>query len=151
MLGKTPPPLSPNVPPARPPNTSELDSAFDEMLLDCTVNADGDFIDNWGAAETEEALVLTGIDETRLKDCILAASASVWGVPMMRPAQLEACYRLLHPHCPDYLGVVHRMGGGKTHILRNLGVIEWGIILIFIPLLTLSANVMHKFENANTM
>ena len=39
------------------------------------------------------------------------------------------------------------MGGGKTHILRTLGVIKQGIVLIFIPLLTLSANVMHKFED----
>ena len=68
----------------------------------------------------------------------------------MRPAQLEVCYHLLHPHCPDYLVVVHWTGGGKTHILRTLGVIERGIILIFIPLLTLSADVMHKFEDANT-
>jgi len=41
-------------------------------------------------------------------------------------------------------------GGGKNHILRTLGVIERGIVLIFIPLLTLSADVMHKFDAANT-
>jgi len=150
MSGKTPTPPSPDASPARPPDTSELDSAFDDMLLDRTVDADSDFIDDWGVADTEEALALSGIDETRLKDCIVAVSASVWGVRTMRPAQLEACYRLLHPHHPDYLVVVHRTGGGKTHILRTLGVIERGMIFIFIPLLTLSADVMHKFEDANT-
>ncbi len=31
-----------------------------------------------------------------------------------------------------------------------MGLIERGIILIFIPLLTLSANLMHKFEDAST-
>jgi superfamily II DNA helicase RecQ len=52
---------------------------------------------------------------------------------------------------PEFtLVVVHRTGGGKTHILRTLGAIERGIVLIFIPLLTLSADVMHKFEVANT-
>ena len=83
------------------------------MLLDCTVDADGDFINDWGVADTEEALALSSIDKTRLKDCIVAVSASVWGVPTMRPAQLEACYCLLRSHCPDYLVVVHRTGGGR--------------------------------------
>jgi hypothetical protein len=45
--------------------------------------------------------------------------------------------------------VVHRTGGGKTHILQTLGVIEQKIVLIFILLLTLSAEVMHKFELTN--
>ena len=68
----------------------------------------------------------------------------------MRPAQLlEACYQLLHPHRLDCLVVVHRTGGGGTHILRTLGVIERGVTFIFIPLLTLSADVMRKFENAD--
>ena len=87
------------------------------MLLDCTVDADGDFINDWGVADMEEALAFSDFDETRLKDCIVAALALVWDVPTMHPAQLEACYRLLHPHCPDYLVVVHRTGGGKAHIL----------------------------------
>ncbi len=90
MSGKTSPPPLPDAPPARPPDTSELDSAFDDMLLDRTVDAASDFIDGWGVADMEEALALSGIDETRLQDCIVAASASVWGVPMMRPAQLKA-------------------------------------------------------------
>ena len=87
------------------------------MLLDCTVDADSDFIDDWGVPDTEDALALSGIDQTRLKDCIVAASALVWGVPTMRPVQLEVCYQLFHSHRPDYLVVVHWTGGGKTHIL----------------------------------
>jgi hypothetical protein len=65
----------------------------------------------------------------------------------MCPAQLEASYHLLHPHRPNSLVVVHLTGGGKMHILRTLGVIKQGIVLIFIPLLTLSVDVMHKFES----
>ena len=77
MSRKTPPPPSPDAPPARPPDTSELDSAFDDMLLDRTVDADSDFIDGWGVANTEEALALSSIDKTRLQDCIVAVLASV--------------------------------------------------------------------------
>jgi hypothetical protein len=38
---------------------------------------------------------------------------------------------------------------GKTHILCMLGIIEQGIVLIFIPLLTLLADVMSKFTCTN--
>jgi hypothetical protein len=41
------------------------------------------------------------------------------------------------------------MGARKTHIFCTLGVIEQGIVLMFIPLLTLSANVVSKFTYAN--
>ena len=92
---------------------------------------------------------MTGCDDDRLKSCIVAASASVWGVLEMYPAQLDAIYRLLHPVRPNHLAVIQRTGAGKTHILRTLGVIERGIILIFIPLLTLSADVMSKFTSAD--
>jgi len=51
---------------------------------------------------------------------------------------------------PKFISGSPSDGGGETHILRTLGVIERGIVLIFIPLLTLSADVMHKFEVANT-
>ena len=119
------------------------------MLLDPSHVVDDDFPDNWGINDTEEALAVSGVDDWRLKDCIVDASASVWGVPTMRPAQLEACFHLLHPHRPNSLIVVHCTGGRKTHILRTRGVIERGIVLIFIPLLTLLADVMHKFEDYN--
>jgi hypothetical protein len=84
-----------------------------------------------------------GCDDDRLKSCIIAASASVWSVHEMYPAQLDAVYRLLHPVRPNHLAVIQGTGAGKTHILQTLGVIERGIILILIPLLTLSADP-HK-------
>ena len=40
-------------------------------------------------------------------------------------------------------------GEGKTHILRTLGVIKQGIVMIFILLLTLLADVMHIFVAYN--
>jgi hypothetical protein len=67
----------------------------------------------------------------------------------MFPTQVNACYCLLHPHHPDHLAVIHRTGAGKTHILLMLGVVERGIILIVIPLLTLLTNVIHKFKCTN--
>ena len=37
---------------------------------------------------------------------------------------------------------------GKTHLIRVVGVVEHGVIPIFIPLLTLSADVLAKFTEA---
>jgi hypothetical protein len=105
--------------------------------------------DDWSPADTERFVVMSGCDDDWLKSCIIAASASVWSVHEMYPTQLDAVYRLLHPVQRNHLAVIWRTGTGKTHILRTLGVIERGIILIFIPLLTLSADVMSKFMCAN--
>ena len=67
----------------------------------------------------------------------------------MFPAQLDAIYCLLHPVLPNHLAVIQQTGAGKMHIFLTHGVIERGIILIFILLLTLSANVMSKFKCAS--
>jgi hypothetical protein len=142
-------PPSPHAPSDCRVDASALDVAFDTMLLNPTFVADDDFSDDWGTTDTKEALALSSVDDAQLKDCISAASASVWGVSAMRPGQLEACFCLIHPHRPNSLMVVHWTGGGKTHILCTLGVIERGIVLISIPLLTLSADVMHKFKSAD--
>jgi hypothetical protein len=53
------------------------------------------------------------------------------------------------PAPPQFTHDCYQTGGRKTHILCTLGIIERGIILILIPLLTLSADVMHKFESSN--
>ncbi len=103
---------------ARPPlrrlaDSRRLGSAFEAMFLDASDVVGGHFDDDWGVADTEQALALSFVDDARLKACIVAASASVWGVPTMRPAKLEACYRLLHPHRPNSLVVVHWTGGGE--------------------------------------
>jgi superfamily II DNA helicase RecQ len=150
MLQNHPQPCSPDSSPNRDVVSANLDAAFDAMFLHPPIVSPDNFSNDWGAVVTKQALALSYVDDARLKDCIVAASASVWGVPTMRPAQLEVCYHLLHPYRPNSLVVVHRTGGGKTHILRTLGVIERGITLIFIPLLMLLADVMHKFQAANT-
>jgi hypothetical protein len=49
----------------------------------------------------------------------------------------------------NHLAVIQQAGSGKTHILWTLGVIKQGIVLIFIPLLTLSANVKSELTCTN--
>ncbi len=108
-----PPPPSPDAPSDCCPETGALDAAFDAMLLNIPTVTDDNFIDNWGAIDTEEALALSGVDDNRLKNCIINALASIWGMPMMRPGQLEADFCILHSHRPYFLVVVHWTGGGR--------------------------------------
>jgi hypothetical protein len=84
-----------------------------------------------------------------LKACIVAALASIWGIRDMFLAQLNAVNQVLHAMHSNCLVVIQQMGAGKTHILWTLGVIGQRIVLIFIPLLTLSTNIMSKFMCAN--
>ncbi len=149
MLRGIPSPPPPNAPSARCVKANALDDAFGAMLLYQTTPSNNNFSGDFGSADTEDALAPSGSYERRLKDCKVSTSASVWGIPTMRLVQLKACFCLLHPHRPNSLMVVHQTGGRKTNILRTLGVIKRGIILIFIPLLTLSTNVMHKFKLSN--
>ena len=109
MSTNPPSPPSPNA----PPEGGALRDKFDAMLLDTSEIVNYNFPDNWGIDDTEDALALSGVDDVSLKDCIVEASASVWGVLTMHPAQLEACFRLLHPHHPNSLVVVHCTGGGE--------------------------------------
>jgi hypothetical protein len=56
------------------------------MLLNLPATvANDDFIDDWGVADRDGALALSSVDDARLKDSIVAASAYVWGIPTMRP------------------------------------------------------------------
>jgi hypothetical protein len=132
MLRDVPSMPSPFAPSAADVLTGSLDDAFDAMLLNPHDVSPDNFSDEWFAADTEEASALSSVDDARLKECIVAALAFVWGIPMICPTQLEARYCLLHPHRPNTLVVVDQTAGGKTHILRTLGVIERGLVLIFI-------------------
>ena len=140
---------SPDAPPPHNIQPDLLHLSLDAMYVDPSSVPPNNFSDEWGSVDTEEALALSSVDNARLKDCIIAASALVWGVLLMHPAQLKTCYRLLHHHLPNLLVVVHRTGRGKTHILCMLGVIERGIVLIFIPqccLPTSCTNLKEPFQ-----
>jgi len=113
MTTNPPPPRSLNIPPNGDIIADALGGAFNAMFLHPPIVSPDDFDDDWGPAVTEQALALSSVNNARLNSCIDAASASVWGILAMRPAQLEACYRLLHPYSPNSLLVVHRTGGGR--------------------------------------
>ena len=73
--------------------------------------------DDWSPADTARIVAMSGCDNDQLKSCIIAASALVWSVHEMYPAQLDAVYCLLHPVCPNHFAVIQQTGAGKTHIL----------------------------------
>ncbi len=131
MLRDAPLLLLPNAPSDCCIEANALKDVFEVMHLNQTTVSNNNFSDDWGAADTEDAPALSGVNERRLNDCTVSALASVWGVLMMRPVQLKACFCLLHPHRPNSLVVDHWTGNRKIHILCTLGIIERGIILIF--------------------
>ena len=145
MTEPPPPPRSPNCAPPKVTQDSPLQGYDDELLS----HHPNDGFDDWSPTDTALVVAMMGSHNDRLKSCIVTASAAGWGIEDMFPAQLDAIYCLLQPVLPDHLAVIQRTGPGKTHILWTLGVMKRGIILIFIPLLTLSANVMSKFKCAN--
>ncbi len=140
MTNPMPPPACLILPPApssrTPPwmgTTSTLSPSSQTSVTDGT------------AVGTEATVAISECHHNHLKACIIAMSTSVWGIQDIFPPQLNAVYPLLHPQRPNHLVAIHQNGAGKTHNLWTMGVIEWGIVLIFIPLLTLSADVMSKF------
>jgi hypothetical protein len=141
MANPNPPPCSPNI----VPHEVTQDSPFVGSNIDPLPVLPELSFNDWMANETAAAVAMSGCNKDRLKVCIVAASASNWGIWEMFLAQLDAVYSLLHPMHPNHLTVIQQTGAGKTHILQTLSVIKRGIVLIFIPLLTLSANVMSKF------
>ena len=64
-------PPSPNAPSSDVTGSRQLYSAFEAMFLDASDVAGGDFDDDWGVADTKEALALSFVHDARLKDCIV--------------------------------------------------------------------------------
>ena len=83
-----------------------------------------------------------------LESAIASCSDLVWSVPALRPVQVRAAAHLADASKPRYLLMVERPGGGKTHVAKLTGVIEKGITLLIVPLLTLSADSLAKFTVA---
>ena len=84
-------------------------------------------------------------DTVIIQESLAGCSSSVWGVPTLRPRQLEVMTKYFDPRLPDWMLAILRTSAGKTHMMRVIGAIERGFVLIFIPLLTLSADVIAKF------
>jgi hypothetical protein len=85
MPQPTPLLLSTDAPSAGNIVTASLDNALDGMLLETPLVSPDDFSDEWGAADTEEALALSGALNARLKDYIVAALALVWASRQCTP------------------------------------------------------------------
>ena len=86
------------------------------------------------------------VDE--LSHLISQCSADVWATPDLRPMQQKIIRLMIDPAQPNAVLAVYRTGLGKSHVIRMLGVLDRGICMVFIPLLTLSADVMAKFQSA---
>ena len=83
-------------------------------------------------------------------DAVSLASNHYWGVETLRPRQSLALASILHnKQCDRKLLFVDRTGGGKSHVMRLLGTLIRGIILVTAPTLALAADVFQKFRNAN--
>ena len=88
-------------------------------------------------------------DLGRLRDEIASCSRDLWGVDELRPRQLETIATLFDPRSPDRAIYVDGTGAGKSHAMRVAGGLIGGVTMIFIPLLTLSADVLEKFKTNN--
>lgn len=102
------------------------------------------------AAEGANDPMDVDFDEQELRRHITDCSRELWGVPTLRPRQLETIVSLLDPRTDDHAVYVDGTGAGKSHAMHVLGGMLGGVSLIFIPLLNLSADVMAKFQTDNT-
>ena len=87
-------------------------------------------------------------DPVALDRKIELAAGCVWSVDALRPQQMEALRFIFSPTSPSHCFIVHRTGAGKTLVMKVAGVIEKGVVAVFIPLHALTADVMQKFSNA---
>ena len=78
-----------------------------------------------------------------------ACSHHVWTVSQVRPNQMIACRHLADLSKPQTLLLCDRCGSGKTHVTRIAGVTKKGIKLVIVPLITLAADQLSKFVDAN--
>ncbi len=109
--------------PSLVPHDISWDGSFDGIDSNPLPYVPNANFDDWTDADMDNVVALTRCDNGCLKAYIIAASTSVWGVPEMFPAQLDAVFCLLHPMKPNHLAVIEQTGAGKTHILQTLGVI----------------------------
>ena len=73
--------------------------------------------------------------------CLAACAHRVYGVPSLRPRQVEAAAKIMFDsECRGRLLVVDRTGSGKSLILQTVAMCVGGITLVIVPLLSLTAN-----------
>ena len=96
MTEPPPPPRSPDY----APHEVTQDSPFKGHDNNPNSQPPDEGFDDWFPADTARIVAMSRCDDDRLKSCIIAASASVWSVHEMYPAQLDTVYLLLYPVRP---------------------------------------------------
>ena len=93
---------------------------------------------------------ITAPDPTSLAESIEFVSREVFATPKLRSMQSWAIDLCLEPTKVDSkLLFVTRTGYGKSHVMRTLGVLVGGVVVILVPLLSLSADQMNKMKEAS--
>ena len=81
-----------------------------------------------------------------LEEYLVWVSKHICKTDTLRPLQMDALLHLLDPNKGKLL-LVTRTGSGKSHVMRMLGVMMGGVIVIIVPLLSLSADQMEKMTS----
>ena len=100
------------------------------------------------AAAVTAAATPIPFDHERIRYDLRECSDFVWEVEELRDSQYRIAQVMFDPNLPNQIVAVYPTGSGKSHVIRVIGAMHRGICLIFIPLLTLSADVMAKFDSA---
>mmetsp|Transcript_15996 Transcript_15996/g.27214 ORF Transcript_15996/g.27214 Transcript_15996/m.27214 type:complete len:404 (-) Transcript_15996:1753-2964(-) len=91
-----------------------------------------------------------GEEMWELRQTIRFVSREIFGTNNLRTYQMKALVGCLNPiYCESKMLFVTRTGYGKSHVMRTLGVVLGGVVVIFVPLLSLSADQMNKMKEAN--
>ncbi len=143
-------------PPQRAPNDAVTPPLVPNYSSCAAATASADFCDDpsaemdWDPADVDEAAALAdAYNPATLLSDLAAVSSDVWGVDELRDGQKRVGLRLLDPTKSKAVLAVAPTGSGKTHIVRCIGPMLGGVVLYFVPLLALSADILLKFSDAD--
>ena len=105
--------------------------------------------DDESAAADSDSIADSVSSQASFDEVLTNLSARMWGTPALRPTQSAAIAEIMHGQCAGKLLLVHRTGGGKSHIMRMIGSLVAGITVVIVPLLTLCADQIRKILEAS--
>ena len=156
--------MSASAPPAPPPPQQPSNAANPQLSSPNTTShslivspndfssdySDMDGAMDWEASDLEEAALLAAsFDPAALLEDVAACSSDLWRVNALRDGQKRIAHRLLDPRTSKFVLGVAPTGSGKTHVVRCVGPMLGGVVLYFVPLLALSADILLKFRSAD--
>ena len=141
----------------RAPNDAATPPHVPNYSSCAAATASADFCDDdpsaemdWDPADVDEAAALAdAYNPATLLNDLAAVSSDVWGVDELRDGQKQVGRCLLDPTKSKAVLAVAPTGSGKTHIVRCIGPMLGGVVLYFVPLLALSADILLKFSDAD--